>query len=133
MVQIHCCLTLILKSLMFKYSNNKIFSSEIVIYICDCNFFSCFFFQRGISKIPKSIQKLTINKSPHVFKKAKERFVIKKPIKIHFISPFFSQISFLKSFIKTVIPYLFYLSFTIQIKIINKVSFKLMILLILKN
>jgi len=105
--------------------NTRIFSSEIIIYFCEPNFFSGFFIQRSFAKIPKSIQRISVNKSPHIFKKSKERFLIEQPAKIHFITPFFSNSDLLILFLKSITKYLFYLSFTIQIKVVNKVTFYL--------
>jgi len=108
---------------MFSSCTNKVFSSEIVFYINETSFFSSFYIQRAFIQIPKSFQRVSINKSPHVFKKSKERFIIHKPIKIHFVTPFFSNSNLLNIFLKAVVKYLFYLSPNIQIKVINRVSY----------
>jgi len=102
---------------------NQTFSSEIIIYINEPSFFSSFYIQRSFFNIPKSFQKFSINKSPHVFKKSKERFMSHKPIKIHIITPFFSNIILINLFLKSLINYIFKISFTVQIKIINKISY----------
>ena len=102
---------------------NQIFSSEIIIYINEPSFFSSFYIQRSFFKIPKSFQRFSINKSPHIFKKSKERFINNKPIKIHIITPFFSNIILLNLFLKSLINYIFSISFTAQIKVINKVTY----------
>lgn len=111
----------------------KSFSSEIIIYINEPSFFSSFYIQRSFIKIPKSFQRISVNKSPHVFKKSKERFIVHKPTKIHIITPFFSNISLINSFLKAIIKYLFHISCTIQIKVINKTTFKLILFVFLKK
>jgi hypothetical protein len=120
MVQIRCCLTFV--SVMFASFNNKIFSSELVIYFFEPCFFSGFFIQRSFSTIPKSMQRISVNKSPHIFKKSKERFLIAEPTKFHFITPFFSNSALLRFFLNSITNYFFYLSFSIQIKFVNKVT-----------
>lgn len=107
---------------MLHFSKKKIFSSEIIIYFNNSNF-SDFFFQRGFLKIPKTVQKISINKSPHIFKKSKERFFIKSPIKIHIITPFFSNSFLLKIFLKFYISYFFFSFFSTQIKVINRITY----------
>ena len=56
-----------------------VFSSEIIIYsVSSINGNQSFF---NVKNVPKRIHKISVNKSPFVFKKSKERFIYTQPIK----------------------------------------------------
>lgn len=92
------------------------FSTEIALIAFETKYPSIFFFD-GFIKTPKKKQKLTINKSPHVFKKSKERFIAFKPDKITYVTPYFSSHLLLKFYIKSILKSLYIFSFSNRIKI----------------
>lgn len=67
-------------------------------------------------------RKFSITKSHHVFKKSKERFILQKPFKVHYITPFFSKNFILELFLGSILPYIVSLSYSFQLKIKNKNS-----------
>jgi ribosomal protein S10 len=97
------------------------FSSKIALYSFEKDFSDKFIFYSFV-KIPKKKQKLSINKSPHVFKKSKERFIAHKPSKIIYVTPYFSSNNLLQSYLKSVLKFFYFLSFSNQVKLKIMVS-----------
>ena len=92
------------------------FSSEVSVITVEKNISkeSLFF---SFIKLPKKKQKLSVNKSPHVFKKSKERFVVSKPVTLVYVTPYFSNQMLLKIYLRSILKYFYSLSFSNQIKI----------------